>query len=108
MVDHGLLLDFLNKHVWCLHVMSLVDDHGVVFFKFPHLLSLPDQVLLILLMSGANLKGDTCSLRHVSVYVFWSSLRCEFSGFANIHRERHRLIQIDVIKTLGHHQILIL
>lgn len=29
MVDHCLLLDFLNKHVRCLHVMSLVDDHGV-------------------------------------------------------------------------------
>ena len=29
MVDHGLLLDFLNKHVRCLHVMSLVDNHGV-------------------------------------------------------------------------------
>lgn len=29
MVDHGLLFDFLNKHVRCLHVMSLVDDHGV-------------------------------------------------------------------------------
>jgi hypothetical protein len=58
-------------------------------------------------MSRANLKGDTCSLRHVSMCVFWSSRRCEIGGLAYVHREGHRLIQIDVIETLGRHQVLI-
>ena len=58
-------------------------------------------------MSRANLKGDTCSLSHVNVCVFWSFWRCEIGRFANIHREGHRLIQIYVIETLGHHQVLI-
>ncbi len=106
MVDHGLLLDFLNKHVGCLHVMSLINDHGV-FLKLLHLLSLPHQVLLVHLMSGANLKGDTRSLHHVSMSVFRSSRRCQICWFAHIYGEGQRLIQIDVIETLGCQQVLI-
>ena len=64
MVDHGLLLDFLNEHVRRLHVVSLVDDHRMLLELF-HLLRLPKQILLVLLMCWGNFKGDTCSLRHV-------------------------------------------
>lgn len=64
MVDHGLLLDFLNEHVRRLHVVSLIDDHRMLL-ELPHLLRLPEQILLVLLMSWGNFKGDTCSLRHV-------------------------------------------
>ena len=66
MVDHGLLLDFLNEHVRRLHVVSLIDDHRMLL-ELPHLLRLPEQILLVLLMSWGNFKGDTCSLRHVYV-----------------------------------------
>ena len=77
MVDHCLLLDFLNEHVRRLHVVSLVDDLGMLL-ELLHLLRLPEQIFLVLLMSWGNFKGDACSLRHVKVHLFRSSRRCHF------------------------------